>query len=307
MPQAEPGQHGVMILNPAAGNGGLVEAVATLAQRRGLVVRRTQEVGDAYRFARDAVHEGAQLIAVAGGDGTLSETVNGLACVDADAARLLIVPMGTGNDFARTFELPRNDPEAALALLDQGTERRVDLVRVAGGKHAGPRYLVNAATGGFSELVHQHLDPVLKQQWGPLAYLRAAAEAAPELRNYDVHLTLDDEPRRVSCCALVVANGRFAGGGVELAPAADPQDHALDVLAVTAETFLRRIRVASQFAIGTQLQAPDVVFRRARTLRIEAEPPMVFSSDGDLIGPTPLRFEVVPGALRVIVPQPQRF
>lgn len=296
---------GVLIINPAAGRGDRVELIQELGRRRGLQIERTEFAGDARRLARDAVRDGATLLAVAGGDGTISEAVNGLADVDSLAAQLLVIPLGTGNDFARTLNLPRNDPAAAMMLLDEGQVRRLDLVRlkVEGEQAAAGRTaLVNAATGGFSGSVHQHLDDSIKQQWGPLAYVRAALDAAADICSYRTRLVVDDEVVEVPVCAVVVANGRFAGGGVELAPEADPRDHALDVLAVTAETFLDQVRVATEFAVGTHLRDPAVMFRRARRLRVESDPPMMFSSDGELIGQTPIEFETLADALRVYGP-----
>src|SRR5690606_21328292 len=100
--------------------------------------------------------------------------------------RLLLIPLGTGNDFARTLDLPW-DPAAAVGLLDRGQERRVDLVHCRSAD-AADRYIINAATGGFSEQVHQRLDPDMKKQWGPLAYLRAAVQAMGEVCSYDARV-----------------------------------------------------------------------------------------------------------------------
>ncbi|MFP4144715.1 MAG: diacylglycerol/lipid kinase family protein [Phycisphaeraceae bacterium] len=288
-----------LIINPTAGRGDQAEPVQELAARRsGLEVTATEGPGDAARLAREAAEAGVDRLIVAGGDGTVSEVING-AAERLNDVQFLLVPLGTGNDLARTLSLP-DEPEAAMALLDVGVERRVDLVRAELGGQV--RWYVNAATGGFSERVHEKLTPAVKAAWGPLAYLRAAVEAAPLIEDHQLQLELDGEPLSLRASSVVIANGRFAGGGIELAPEASMHDAAVDVLLVTAKTFLERLRAASDFAAGLLEESEGLVSRRVRRLKIAAEPAMTMVVDGEPIGQTPATFEVVPGAMRMLVP-----
>lgn len=278
--------------------------VRRLAERRGVTVRRTAESDDARRFAAEAVDAGADLVVVAGGDGTVSETVNGLAR-GLERTRLAIVPAGTANDFATTLGLGQDDPDALLAVIDRGVERRIDLIqsedRPPDGGDTRTRLIINACTGGFSEVVHDKLTPEVKRSWGALAYLRAALDAMPDICWHDATITIDGERLETSTCSVIIANGRSAGG-LELAPAAQVDDGRIDVIVVTAQTFLEEMRLATRFLAGAHLQSDHLVFRRGHDARIDADPPMRFSSDGELLGQTPIRFTIRPAALRVLTP-----
>lgn len=303
-----------LILNPAAGRlaseavvgdaetGEATEAVLRrLAQRYGARVECTEKARSAGDITREALQRGARVVIAVGGDGTVSEVVNGMAD-HLDEARLVIVPMGTANDFAGTLGLPAGDVEKALEVLEpgKGVERRVDLIRVEQGG-GGSHYMLNAATGGFSEVVHDRLTDDVKRNWGPLAYLRAAVEAAPDMVFHRARVTVDGETIDAETASVVVANGRSAGG-MELTPAARVDDGKMDVVVVTAKTFFEQMRLSTRFAVGRHLESPHVAFRRGATVRVECDPPMHFSSDGELIGRTPLTFHTLRQALRVLVP-----
>ena len=166
------------------------------------------------------------MIVAAGGDGTLNEVVNGIAPW-ADRIEIGLVPLGTGNDFARTLALP-NSIDDCLDILRMGQTRAIDLVRVTSDQI---RYFVNVSAGGFSGTVNEKLTPEIKQTWGPLAYLRSAAEALPELRAYRTTVVLDEEPPLVvDLYNAIVANGRFVAGGTEVAPEAAVDDGLLDLV-----------------------------------------------------------------------------
>ncbi len=293
-----------LILNPNAGAAADAQGYARLrdaAAAHRLEVCESAGVGDIERLAREAVRRGAPTVVAAGGDGTVSEVINGLS-EDFDRCRLAIVPLGTANDFARTLQLPADDPIAALALLDTGIEHRIDLVDSHEVRPGGrQRYIINAATGGFSEVVHDYLDKDVKQRWGALAYLRAGLDAMPEVCYHAATLEIDGTRLSERTCAVVVANGRSAGGLV-LAPEASVEDERLDVLIVRTETWFDQLRLASRFLFGKHLDSEGIGFHHARRVRIETNPPMRFSADGELVGETPIEFRVVPSALRVLVP-----
>jgi diacylglycerol kinase (ATP) len=176
-----------------------------------------------------AVASGCDTLVAAGGDGTIHTVVNVLAG-HIDRTRLGILPLGTGNDRARTLAIP-TDPLRAVEVLAGGIERRIDLIRV---ESAGRMlHCVNVAAGGFSGQMQELLTDDVKAWWGPLAYLRGAANVLPNLTDYDTTLRLDDGPaRRVEALNVLVANGRTAAGGFRVAPRANPEDGLLDVVTV---------------------------------------------------------------------------
>ena len=289
-----------IILNPSAGS---VHDLDGLTQRLGSLpdaeIRLTNKPGSAARFARTALRKGRDTIIAAGGDGTLNEVLNGLGENLGDI-RVGLVPLGTGNDFARSIGLPP-DLDVALDLIRDGATRPLDLVRVTSDE---VRYFANVSAGGFSGLVDEKLTPEMKKTWGPLAYLRSAAAALPELRAYRTTLALDNaESLTLDLYNVVVANGRYVGGGTLIAPEASVDDGLLDIILIQERSAAELALLAAQVAMGTHLSSDVVIFRRAAQLTVNSKPGMWFNVDGELVGNEPARFEILPRTLRFIVPK----
>jgi diacylglycerol kinase (ATP) len=285
-----------VILNAAAGSVKDVDAVRKELDRlRPALLHVTRRPGDAKRFAREALRKGFDEIIAAGGDGTLNEVINGIA--GRKNVRLGLLPLGTGNDFARCLGLPTVISESIEVVL-AGKTTKVDLVRVRSDK---TRYFVNVSAGGFSGLVDEKLTPQVKRTWGPLAYVRSAAAALPELRAYRTTIVLDDKkPFSLDLYNVVVANGRFVAGGLPIAPKADPSDGLLDVILIPKLPAAEMVVVAAQIIMGKHPSNPAITLRRARKVRIKSKPGMWFNVDGELVGNQPARFEVMPRQLNFV-------
>jgi len=289
----------ILIINPASGGGDKAGEIPELAARYPWIeVRETRAPGDIERLTRAACEEGYDAVLVAGGDGAVSATIDGIPA-HAGGVKLGIVPAGTGNDFAGGLGIP-SDPAGALEIIAAGRTIRADVMRLRKGRIEVTR-LLNAASGGLSSALDEKMDSDMKSRWGRLAYLVAALRSLGDVTMYDVTLDLDGEEVRARACAVIVANGPRAGGQ-ELVSTADITDHFLDVVIVTAETFAERALLAAAFLAGTHLRAEGIIFRRARKVRIDARPPMSFHGDGEDIGETPLELELEPAAVEVFVP-----
>ena len=195
-----------VILNPSAGSiTDLDRLMVQIAQLADAEICTTTKPGSAARFARSAIKKGSDLIVAAGGDGTLNEVINGVG-EDLGAARVGLLPLGTGNDFARTIGVP-TDLEAAMEVIRAGETRAIDLVRVTSDE---VRYFVNVSAGGFSGLVDEKLTPKIKKAWGPLAYVRSAAAALPELRAYRTSIRFGQrETSALDLYNVIIANGCY--------------------------------------------------------------------------------------------------
>lgn len=286
-----------IIVNPNAGS---VADLETLSARLGelpdAVVWRTEAAGDAERLAREALRDGADLVVAAGGDGTLNEVVNGLA-EDFGRARLGLLPLGTGNDFARSIGVP-DDLEGALAVLEGGAARAVDVGRATIG--GTDRFFVNMSAGGFSGEVSERAGEA-KDRWGPLAYMRAAIDALPELKGFLARITVNSaETLRMEASNVIVSNGRFVASGIPAAPRAVLDDGLFDVLIAPAITIPQLAALVPQVLLGRHMDNDLLLFRRATRLEIECDPPMAFNVDGELIGEGSSSFEILPRALQVI-------
>jgi len=258
----------------------------------------TSEAGEAESISKHAAEQGCEKIVVLGGDGTLNEVVNGVAeC--AGNCSIALLPLGTGNDFARSLNLPGTFAEC-IEVACAGNTTAVDLVRV---RCDHVRYFVNISAGGFSGIVNEKMTPELKRGWGPLAYLRGAAEAYADLRAYSTTIVLDDvQPLRLELYNIVVANGRYVAGGIPVAPEAQINDGLLDVILVPKLTATETAVFAAQILLGKHLGNEAILFRRASKIRVESKPGMWFNVDGEMISNEPMTFEVIPSALRFVVP-----
>ncbi len=287
-----------VVLNAHAGSGRDLDALDRQLTALGYEVRRTLGPGDATVVAAERARAGSPLIVAAGGDGTVSEVARGLIPLRTEA-RFAILPLGTGNDLARTLGVPLDDVDGALAVIDGGRERVLDAIAVEpdGGERT---YAVNVAAGGFSGQVDEVLTAESKARWGPLAYLWSAAKVLPDLAGYQTTLSFDDgEAERVDALNVIVANARTCAGGWAVAPTADPEDGLLDVVVVRSGSALDLARVAVALAKGDYLD--EVMHRRARAVRVVSEPPMAFNVDGELLSRGSVTFRIVPRALRVLV------
>jgi diacylglycerol kinase (ATP) len=287
-----------VILNPHAGT---VEDIATVeaAVRRldGMRLHTTKQPGHGQQIAREAAAQGCSFIVAAGGDGTINEVVNGLA-EHFEQVVLGVLPVGTGNDFARAIGIP-TEIEVAVDVLLRRETRALDVVRVCSDE---TRYFINVSAGGFSGLVDEKLTEDLKRSWGPLAYLRSAAAALPDLTDYHTLLTFDDdEQHEIKTYNIVIANARYVAGGIPIAPEASLDDGLVDVLIVPAASMPQLALLVPQILLGQHLGSELIMFRRARKVRVESQPGMWFNADGELVGNQPATFEVLPRALRVVV------
>lgn len=287
-----------IILNPHAGS---ASTIGSLRDSLGsCTFFETQQPGDATRLARRALEEGYTRVIAAGGDGTLNEVVNGLA-VNFDRVELGLIPLGTANDFARSAGIP-TELDRAARLIRTGVARRLDVIKLTTGNDGNLHYFINVSAGGFSTVLNEKLDKSSKERWGTLAYAWSAVKALPELEPYRVRVAFDsEEPSTFSAYNIVVANARYAGGNIPVAPRARLDDGLFDVLIFRAVPLARLTTLVPKAVFGQHGEDDDVLYRQARQFKISSEPPLEVNADGEVIGPCPATYEVMPRALRVIV------
>lgn len=290
-----------IVINPHAGSAEQAEVLQDLLDQLPNVDSLScGEPGHGTTLAQRAVEEGYERVVAAGGDGTINEVVRGL--VEAGAKRrveLGVLPLGTGNDLARTLALPE-DLRDALAILERGRTEAFDLVEVDADDYHG--WAINASSGGFSGQVDENMTSEEKKRWGPMAYFFGAAAAAADLQAYDARVTVDgDEVIEERVLNVVVANGRTIGGGRRVAPYANPCDGLLDIVIVRWAPMLDLAEVGTRLVAGNYLESPNVMHRKARRVRVESEPGMWFNVDGELVSQEPIAFTVHAGRLPVVV------
>lgn len=294
----------LVLLNPAASRArkDLTRIRGVLADS-GLFSAADVKTCQGWEETRDravrAASRGYELVVAAGGDGTVNAVVNGLMAVDDSRPLLGVLPLGTGNDLARSLGLPM-DWQQAVAALQEEAVRTMDVFRLKLGGQS--RFAANASAGGFSGQVDEGLTDEDKERWGPLAYLKTALEQVTRVPSYDAKLT-DDEgvERELSVCNVVVANGRWAAGGLPVAPRARIDDGRLDVVVLRSAPVPRLGAVVATMAAGRHMDHELITSFRCRTLDVRASPPLGFNVDGELLGTGDAHFEVIPEALRVLI------
>ncbi|MFZ5608484.1 MAG: diacylglycerol/lipid kinase family protein [Pseudomonadota bacterium] len=270
----------------------------------------TRHPGHATTLAREALMEGATLIVAVGGDGTVSEVVNGFFTMQGPInpqAVLAVVNAGTGGDFARTFGI-EGDWRAAVARLAAATPRKIDLARVSYTDHAGmpeTRYFDNIASFGMSGAITRRVNAARlgKRLLGRHIYAWHGLMALLAHRNRRIRLRIDDGfNETLAVSTVAIANGRYFGGGMMVAPQADPCDGLLDVIILHDMT--RRDLCADPRAIyaGRHLDHAKVqVLRGARieAVALDGPAPVMLEVDGETPGRLDAVFEVVPQALSI--------
>ncbi|MBK8480251.1 MAG: diacylglycerol kinase family lipid kinase [Proteobacteria bacterium] len=315
---AQPALRALVIANPQSAGGALArrwsQVAALLQEQLGAhQVRFTRQRGDARTLSRAAIDQGFELIVAVGGDGTISEVVAGLFD-DAGPLRpellLGLVHFGTGGDFCRSTGTPRQLRRGIRALRGQAY-RSIDVGRVtyqAADGRPQARHFANIASFGLAGLVDQLANSSSKALGGRLSFALATARA---LRRYEparVALRLDEGPSvALTVQNVAVANGRYFGGGMQIAPAAELDDGLFDVVVVEALSALAMLRHGHRLYRGTHLGLPQVRVQRARrveALPLVSDPPVLLDVDGEAPGQLPARFEIVPGALRLKIAEP---
>lgn len=245
---------------------------------------------------------GAELLVVVGGDGSVNEVVNGIA--EKQGFELAVIPRGTGWDFVRTFAIPR-DLDAALAIALNGAAREIDLGLASYRTWAGAEataYFANVASAGISGAIAQRANEASKALGGRISYYWATLAVFARWQTGEMRVSVDDEIRGGKMIDVVVANGRYLGGGMMMCPEAEPDDALFDALLIGDVTKRDLLLVLPKTYRGKHLPHPRLEPLRGRVVTVDADEPLPVELDGEQPGTTPARFEVVPRALRLRVP-----
>jgi len=286
-------------VNPVAGGGRarrFWQQCAAACSDLPIEVVHTRRRGDATEQAAEA---GDRLVIAVGGDGTAHEVVNGLLGHGSGAIpRVGFLQRGTGADLRRSIPAPRRPDEVAGWLsTDRWRPLDAGLIRSSTGR----RYFVNVADAGIGAEVVRRAARGPGWAGGTANFLGGAAISLLTHRNTPVELRLDDAPairRRIRTVA--VANGAYLGGGVWMAPEARIDDGWFDVVIVGDIGRWLGIRSLPMLYRGTHGRLRQVEFGRARRVEVTSEEPIGIEADGELIGSTPVVFEMVARALEVI-------
>jgi diacylglycerol kinase (ATP) len=283
-----------LLVNPTAGKGRGARAARVAAPRlrdAGFSVRELvgTDGDDVRALGRRALQEGADLLAVCGGDGMVHL---GAGLVAGTGVPLGIIPAGTGNDVARYLDLPRDDAAAAADRIVASRRRRIDLAR------SGDRWFVTVLAAGFDAVVNERAN---RMTW-PRGQMRYNVATLAELRTLHPRpytLDLDGATRRVEATLVAVGNGPSFGGGLRITEGASIDDGWLDVVVIRPLSRTALLRAYPRLFNGTIAEHPAYEHHRVRRVTLAA-PGIVTYADGERFGALPLTVECVPQALTVV-------
>jgi diacylglycerol kinase (ATP) len=292
-----------VIVNPASGRGRgakTAEHVHRAFADHGVTdIRFTTAIGQEQAIAAQALKEGATTLVACGGDGTWGNVANAIVAAGSKS-RLAIIAAGTGNDFAKTMEIPATDIDRMAQLAMTGPDVTIDVGKIE------DKYFVNIAGFGFDTAVLEDIESI----WWLKGYLLYKYAALKQLFTYK-GLTVDissPATKRVSKQHLmvIIANAKFFGGAFTIAPNADMTDGLLDAIAILDASPIQRAKLFDAVGKGTHMTHPSVVNEQARAFTLTFPLPPAYETDGEYNRARSNVVEVscVPRALRLVVPRP---
>lgn len=302
----------VLIVNPRSANGTTGRDWANISReiKRGLQsdfdVKFTEQQGHATLLTSEAIKEGFELVVAVGGDGTINEVVNGFfqngKPFNPNAA-LAVMSIGTGSDFVKTLELPTTPFECAERIrsgkvwaIDLG---RCSFIDLKGEKRS--RFFINIAESGFGGVVVDKVNRTTKAFGGPISFLWAILTTLPTYKNKVTNCRIDDGPEHEEVLnMLIVANGRYYGGGLKPAPNAQLDDGLFDIVSIGDLGFSEAVSSLGKFRKGTHLGLAKVSFSRGRTVVASSDETQLVEMEGEVVGRLPARFEILPKAINII-------
>lgn len=263
----------------------------------------TEAPGHATEIAREAKAKGYELIVSVGGDGTINEIVNGIYDGSAlNGVTIGIISTGTGSDYIRTLGVPRSPAEAAERLLNP-KKIAVDIGMVEyvrDGKTAS-RLFINFAGVGIDAEITRAANQKYKRLGAKPGYFAGLFDTLITYRNEETEIRLDGKSMKKKLSEVLVSSGKYGGGSMMVAPAADPSDGLLDVMTIDAIGRFELVRAFPMVYKGTHSRHPKVFMTRAKEIEVAPLHPWPLQADGEMLGETPIKIKIIPGAINIAI------
>lgn len=300
-------RNAVMIYNPLSGSGRgrrvkQLDAARRILAGAGIEVelQATTGPGAATKVARQAVEQGCQLVIVCGGDGTVNEAVNGVACSQVPLA---VLPAGTANVLAKELSIPWDIPRAA-AMIPAGRLERIALGLAAPLGHSGPgRYFLCVAGAGPDGVMVYSLDTKLKLRAGIAAYW---FEGFRQLFRYNFpRFRVSAAGREIEATLVIVGRTKNYGGPFRITTQAELLENQFELAVLTTRSAARYLSYLPAVWLGRLRQMEGVHFWKTTSVRCDPlDDAAVYAQvDGEPSGRLPLEFRIVPEALTLVVPE----
>ncbi len=288
----------LFIINPVAGKGAtkkMIPIIKEVFQQYEMDIKISKYIGDATLIASENKERYTDIISV-GGDGTLTEIIDGLIGYNGN---LGVLPAGTGNDFARTIQLP-DDTRECLKVILEGETRKVDIPKV------NDHRFINVASFGIDGGIIQDTDKIKQKISGTPAYILGSLKGILGFNPYHVKIKIDEKMMERDVVLIAVGNGKYFGGGMFVTPHAEIDDGQLDIVIANKTNKVNLIRLFANLFKGTHMGDPIVEHYKCNTFSIESEQEIFINTDGNLVGKVPATITMEMEKIYIIVPKTQK-
>jgi diacylglycerol kinase (ATP) len=293
-PERGIGPRTLVLVNPNSRRGSeSLDAVNERLEKGGLILQH-ETFNSADEVSQDIVRRAPDVdrVVICGGDGSVNAAARGLMETGLPFG---VLPLGTGNDLARTLGLPE-DLLAAADVIVAGRVRPIDLGMV------NDKPFFNVASLGLSTDLARSLTPDIKRRWGRLGYALAALKVLSRAAPFTATIVAKGDVARVKTMQIAVGNGRYYGGGMSVSDRAEIDDHHLDLYSLELKSVWKLAAMLPAFRAGSHGAWEEVRTERCTEFEIRTRRPRPVNCDGELCTETPARFKIVPDAVRVFSP-----
>lgn len=292
----------LFIINPVAGKGKTLRLIPVIEKvfynkKEDYAIEVTKYVGHATEIAKKYSSEEVYRIYSVGGDGTLNEVLNGMINTKSSLA---VIPSGSGNDFIKSiYKFNKKDAiEDILLKTINGNEEVIDLGKV------NNRYFLNISSVGFdAEVAYNSIKfkklPLIN---GTAAYFLGLLITVFKYKSYDLSIDIDSSSFNLSSLLVAVANGRYYGGGINVAPKANLNDGYFDICLIKRVGRLKILRLFPKVIKGTHESIKEVNFKSGKVVRINSEQDLAFNIDGEIIRGKEAEFQIIKHGVQVVIP-----
>ncbi len=300
----------LVIVNPNAGNRkGKRDwsEISNLLEVNGFLYKAmfTERKYHAIELSSEGITAGYRRIIIIGGDGTMNEVVNGIFQQDAcksNEVTLGMITVGTGNDWGKMYNIPEDYEKAILAIKSGKT-----MLQDAGRANytingsTGQRYFANIAGMGFDASVVRRTN-IQKDlgKSGKSSYYAALLKSLSNYKTTNTKVIVNYTETENDTFSISIGIGKFSGGGMIQTPEAIIDDGLFDITVIKSMTKIEIIRSLKKLFDGSILQHPKIISFKGERIRIESDPEIDLETDGELLGHTPVEFEILPKSIRAI-------
>lgn len=286
-----------IILNPSSGNeksNQFKEKVKKKLVEQGydVMIKETKKANDAQLFGEQACEQHVPFLTVMGGDGTISEVINGIAKYDT-RPKLHIIPMGTVNNFARALQIPL-EPKKAIDIIGNEEKIQIDLGKV------NQQYFTNLVNVGAIAEATYEVTTEQKSKLGAFAYFFEGIKKFSEKELFSTTITTDDSTKEMEAMLVLVAVTDTVAGIKNIIKEAEIEDGYLHVFVFKEMTNLEGVSILTNLINGSLKEQEHIEYWKTKKLEVDTIPRKVANFDGDEGEATPLQFEILEKHLTVL-------